>query len=180
MVAAAVVSAIGVLAFLAQRPPSHVPPPHAVAKVAEISTTPRSVSVLMRRGLDRALQRERSNFGTCPGAMGCGVSSELQPTTVFLVRDEAGELHAFIGHDPRNGCALQWYTIPPEHNWYIEGVRVQAVFRDPCHGSMYDRRGRVIAGPSPWDLNEFATEIRDGDVYVDPGNILVGECRLCP
>lgn len=180
MVAAAIMGAVGVVAFLAQRPPANVPPPYAVANVAEISTTPRTVSVPMQRGLDRALQRERSDFGACPGAMGCGVSWDLRPTTVFLVRDEAGELHAYIGHDPRNGCALQWYTIPPAQNWFIEGSRVEAVFRDPCHGSMYDRSGHVIAGPSPWDLNEFAIEVRGGDVYLDPGNILVGECRLCP
>ena len=89
-------------------------------------------------------------------------------------------MHAFIGTDPRNGCALQWKTLPSESNWYIDGVRVQAVFNDPCHGSAYDRRGRVIAGPSPWDLNELATEVRGTELFVDPGRILVGTCRGCP
>jgi hypothetical protein len=88
---------------------------------------------------------------------------------------EGGALHAFIGEDPRNGCALEWMTLPSDYNWFIDGVRVQAVFRDPCHGSQYDRRGQVIGGPSPWNLIELATAIRDGDLYVDPGNILVGQ-----
>lgn len=180
VIAGAVVGAIAVVAFLAQRPPAYVSAPYAVAKVAEVSSTPKAVSVVMRRGAERVLQRERSGFGSCPGSLGCPGSTGPRPTTVFLVRDEGGELHAFIGADPRNGCALEWFTLPPDRNWFIEGVRVQAVFRDPCHDSMYDRRGQVIGGPSPWDLNQLANEVRHGDLYVDPGNILVGECRLCP
>ncbi|MGH2500073.1 MAG: ubiquinol-cytochrome c reductase iron-sulfur subunit [Candidatus Limnocylindria bacterium] len=164
------------VAFLAQRPPlAPAPPPYAVAKVAEVSSTAKAVSVVMRRGFDRVLQRKGSGFGACPGSMGCPGTTALRPTPVFLVRDEDGRLRAFIGEDPRNGCALEWMTIPPNRNWFIEGVRVEAVFYDPCHGSQYDRRGRVIGGPSPWYLNELATEIRDGDLYVDPGNIVVGK-----
>jgi Rieske Fe-S protein len=181
VVGGAMVMAIGVVAFLAQRPPTEPPlAPYAVAKVAEVSTTARPVEVVMRQGADRLLQRERSNFGRCPGTMGCPSSTEMRPVPIFLVRDEGGAVHAFIGSDPRNGCALEWKAIPPDRNWFVEGVRVGAVFYDPCHGSHYDRRGQVIAGPSPWDLNELATEIRDGDLYINPGKILVGECRGCP
>jgi Rieske Fe-S protein len=180
VVAASLATAVGVLAFLAQRPPTETAPPYAVAKVAEVTGTPRTVSVVMWRGAERMMQRERSDFGRCPGSLGCPGLTALGPTPVFLVRDEGGALHAFIGADPRNGCALQWYAIPPDQNWSIDGVRVEAVFRDPCHGSMYDRTGQVIAGPSPWDLNQLATEVRGGDLYVDPGKIVVGRCRLCP
>ncbi len=106
--------AIGVVAFLAQRPPPEVPlPPYAVAKVAEVSITARSVEVVMRQGADRLLQRERSNFGRCPGTMGCPSSTEMRPVPVFLVRDEGGAVHAFIGRDPRNSCALEWKAIAP-------------------------------------------------------------------
>lgn len=181
MIAGVVVGAVGVAAFLGQRPPAVVPPPpHAVAKVTELSGTPLEVSVVMRRGFDRVLQRERFRFGTCPGSMGCPGTTALRPTPVFLVRDEDGRLRAFIGEDPRNGCALEWKALPPDYNWFIEGVRVEAVFYDPCHGSQYDRRGRVIGGPSPWYLNELATEIRDGDLYVDPGTIVVGGSPRSP
>jgi Rieske Fe-S protein len=104
--------------------------------------------------------------------MGCPVTTELRATLVFLVRDEGDQLHAFIGEDPRNACALEWIPEKPEK-------QQPAVFHDICHGSIYDRRGHIIGGPSPFDLNELATEIRDGDVYVDPGRILIGQCPGC-
>lgn len=171
---------IGVVAFLAQRPAAYVPPAYAVAKASEVTSTPRPISVEMQRGADRRVQRQRSNLGSCPGSMGCPGSTDLRAVTVFLVRDETGGLHAFIGEDPRNGCAIEWMTLPPDSRWFIEGVRVEAVFHDVCHGSLYDRRGQRVGGPSPWNLNELATKIREGDVYIDPGRILVGDCPGCP
>lgn len=174
----ALLGAVGVVAFLAQRPAGvNPPPPYAVARAADVTTTPQAISVVMRRGFDRVLHREGSRLSCADGSMGCPGTTELRPTTVFLVRDEGGVPHAFIGEDPRNGCALEWKTLPPDYNWFIEGVRVDGGFYDLCHGSMYDRHGRVIAGPSPWDLNQLATEIRDADLYVDPGTILVGASR---
>jgi len=169
LLAGAFLAALGVVAFLSQRPPAVVPPPpYAVARVADVSSTPQAVSVVMRRGFDRVLQREQSRFGSCPGSLGCPGSTELRPTTIFLVRDEGGALHAFIGEDPRNSCALAF-----DEQVVIGWERLPlAVFYDPCHGSQYDHRGRVIAGPSPWDLNALATEVRDGDLYIDPGTIL--------
>lgn len=178
----AILGGIGIVAFLAQRPPADpLPPPAVVAKVADVSSTPRAVEVVIRRGADRVLQREQTGFGRCSaGMMGCPGAIELRPVTVFLVRDEIGALHAFIGEDPRNGCALEWMQLPPDYNWFIDGVRVDAVFRDVCHGSLYDRRGRRVGGPSPFDLNALATEERGSDLYVDPAKILVGSCPGCP
>lgn len=61
----ALLSAVAVVAFLAKRPPQTPPgPSYAVAKVADVSSTPRPVSVVMRRGADRLQQREGT--GPCP------------------------------------------------------------------------------------------------------------------
>jgi hypothetical protein len=174
----ALLAAIALVVFVAQRPPTHqYPAPYIVARTTDVSGTPQPIQVVLQRGADRTLQRERSAFGPCaPGKMGCPTSNEVQSILVFLVRDESGALHAFIGEDPRNGCALEWMTIqvsPPNR------VLNDAVFHDVCHGSIYDRRGQIVGGPSPWNLNALATEIRDGDVYIDPGRILVGDCPGC-
>jgi hypothetical protein len=175
----ALVAAIALVVFLAQRPPSYeYPPPYVVARAAELSSTPQPIKVVLQRGADRALQRDRTGFGPCsPGQMGCPASIEVRPITVFLVRDEGGALRAFIGEDPRNGCALVWMPIPAS----ASGSRpYDAVFSDVCHGSIYDRRGQRVGGPSPWNLNQLATEIRDSDVYIDPGRVVVGDCPGCP
>jgi len=174
----ALVAAVALVVFLGQRPTSYqYPPPYVVARAADLSGTPQSIEVVLQRGADRTLQRDRTAFGPCaPGKMGCPTSNEVRSIRVFLVRDESGALHAFIGEDPRNGCALEWMTIqvsPPNR------VLNDAVFHDVCHGSIYDRRGQIVGGPSPWNLNALATEIRDGDVYIDPGRILVGDCPGC-
>jgi nitrite reductase/ring-hydroxylating ferredoxin subunit len=158
------------IVFLAQRSPIYqYSPPYIVARAAEVSGTPEPIQVVLQRGADRTLQRYRTDWRCppVPGQMGCPASIEVRSITVFLVRDEGGALHAFIGEDPRNGCALEWLTSP-------------AVFHDVCHGSIYDRRGQRVGGPSPWNLNQLATEIRDGDVYIDPGRIVVGDCPGCP
>jgi hypothetical protein len=163
-------AAAALILFLAQRSPVYpYPPPYIVARAAEVSGTPQAIQVVLQRGADRTLQRYRSDWrcSPMPGQMGCPASIEVRPITMFLVRDEAGALHAFIGEDPRNGCALEWLTSP-------------GVFHDVCHGSIYDRRGQRVGGPSPWNLNQLATEIRGGDVYIDAGRIVIGDCPGCP
>jgi Rieske Fe-S protein len=36
----------------------------------------------------------------------------------------------------------------------------------PCHGSRYDRSGRVVGGPAPASLRQFATTFADGIVTI--------------
>ena len=37
----------------------------------------------------------------------------------------------------------------------------------PCHGSIFDKAGKPVAGPAPTALPTFATKIEDGDLYVE-------------
>ena len=138
--------------------------PQEIARASEVTGTPLSRSVRAADGADRVLQRERTG-SPCAAipTMGCPPSTPVRLVPVFLVRDSAETIHAFIGEDPRNGCALDWR---PEAQ--------DGVFHDVCHGSLYDRRGHVAGGPSPWNLNEWAVEVKDGKVFVDPSKILTG------
>ena len=36
----------------------------------------------------------------------------------------------------------------------------------PCHGGVYDKTGKNIAGPPPKPLPRFATKVENGDIYV--------------
>jgi hypothetical protein len=139
----------------------------SVGDASEVGATPLSGTVRAADGADRLLQRERTGY-PCGGAqtMGCPPSTPVRLVPLFLVRDAAGMIHAFIGKDPRNGCALEWW---PE----VQG----GVFHDICHGALYDRQGRVVGGPSPWNLNQWTVEVRDNTVFVDPSKIITGSLK---
>ncbi len=47
-------------------------------------------------------------------------------------------------------------------------------FECPCHGSVFNRAGDLISGPSPTGMDRFATEIVDGTVVVDTGTVIDG------
>ena len=140
----------------------------SVGNASEVGSTPLSGMVRAADGADRLLQRERTGY-PCDGAqmMGCPPSTPVRMVPLFLVRDSAGTIRAFIGRDPRNGCALEW--LPD-----VQG----GVFHDVCHGALYDRQGRVVGGPSPWNLNQWTVEVRDNTVFVDPSRIITGPLRL--
>jgi hypothetical protein len=106
--------------------------------------------------------------------MGCPSSVPILSVTIFLVRDDADVVHAFIGEDPRNGCALEWLPAARPTQQTPE------VFHDVCHGSIYDRAGRRVGGPSPWNLNQLTTTIRDDSIWLDSTRIPIGECPGCP
>jgi cytochrome b6-f complex iron-sulfur subunit len=81
------------------------------------------------------------------------------------------------------------YTYLEEHHLFVyrdhEGIRaVSAVcthlgcilerttdgFECPCHGSCYDRNGKVLSGPAPRDLSWYlVSRSADGRIIIDPG-----------
>jgi nitrite reductase/ring-hydroxylating ferredoxin subunit len=77
------------------------------------------------------------------------------PVPVLLFRDAAGDVRAFYGRDPRNGCPVVW--AGDEHH-----------FIDPCHGSTYTSTGAYVRGPSLRDLDQFGVSIdEDGWIAID-------------
>ena len=61
-----------------------------------------------------------------------------------VCRDDAGGLHAVDIRCPHLGCQLEWN--PDEASWDC-----------PCHGSRFDREGRLISGPAQRDLRSGRT-----------------------
>jgi Rieske Fe-S protein len=49
----------------------------------------------------------------------------------------------------------------------MDTIEPKGRFNCPCHGSIYDRYGNIIAGPAPRPMDIFPVEIRDGKVYVN-------------
>ena len=71
-----------------------------------------------------------------PGS-GAIVRRGLEKIAVY--RDEQGQVHECLAKCPHLGCVVHWN--PAEITWDC-----------PCHGSRFDRYGKVISGPANRDL----------------------------
>jgi menaquinol-cytochrome c reductase iron-sulfur subunit len=73
----------------------------------------------------------------------------------FLDKNEKGETVpvAMSNTCTHLGCPASW--VPDEQK-----------FKCPCHGGVYDKTGKNIAGPPPKPLPRYATKVEGGDVYI--------------
>ena len=82
---------------------------------------------------------------------------EVAAAKSFLVRVD-GEVLALSEKCTHLGC-----RVP-----YCESSNR---FECPCHGSVFNRAGELLAGPSPRGLDRHPTEIgEDGLIYIDTGS----------
>jgi Rieske Fe-S protein len=72
---------------------------------------------------------------------------------VWLVRKRDGSVVAFAPACPHLGCGYRWF--PAEKR-----------FKCPCHVSIFDIDGKVLAGPAPRALDALETKVEDGRVLV--------------
>lgn len=77
-------------------------------------------------------------------AQGEGAVIRRGITKLAVYRDERGALHERSAVCPHLGCVVSWNSL--EKTWDC-----------PCHGSKFDRYGRVINGPANSDLEERST-----------------------
>ena len=47
-------------------------------------------------------------------------------------------------------------------------------FECPCHGSIFNRAGDFIAGPSPRGMDKYATEVVDGVIEINTEEFIAG------
>ena len=71
---------------------------------------------------------------------GSGAIMRQGLTKVAVYRDEAGKCHKMSAVCPHLQCIVEWNSA--EHSWDC-----------PCHGSRFDKHGKVINGPSNVDLS---------------------------
>jgi hypothetical protein len=50
-------------------------------------------------------------------------------------------------------------------------------FEEPAHGDKFDWLGNYVLGPAPRGLDELATVVQDGEVWVNPNEITLGSTR---
>lgn len=72
---------------------------------------------------------------------------------VWAVRQPDNQVKVFSPICPHLGCGFRWN-------------RQDGQFHCPCHGSVFDQNGTVVAGPAPRPLDELPLKIEDGDLKV--------------
>lgn len=82
-----------------------------------------------------------------------GWQEERVERTVWLVKKPGGSITAFSPNCPHLGCGYRWFGQDKQ-------------FKCPCHASVFDIDGNVLAGPAPRALDTIGTKIDDGKVLV--------------
>lgn len=85
---------------------------------------------------------------------------------VFIVRAKEGYFYALSAICTHLGCIV---------NWKSEG----GIIACPCHGSKFDREGKVIEGPAPRPLQRFSITLDEqGQLIVEKGSVVGDEVIL--
>jgi cytochrome b6-f complex iron-sulfur subunit len=81
---------------------------------------------------------------------------------VFIIRAKEGYFYAMSAVCTHLGCIANWKSE-------------DGIVACPCHGSKFDREGKVIDGPAPRALPRFAVVLDEqGQLIVDK-SVIVGE-----
>lgn len=72
---------------------------------------------------------------------------------IWAVQQSSGQIVVFSPICPHLGCGFRWKS--GDHKFHC-----------PCHGSVYDVNGKVLAGPAPRPLDVLPSKIEDGKLWV--------------
>jgi len=78
---------------------------------------------------------------------------EEEEVAVYVLTENQREFLAMSNICTHLGCRARW--IPEQGQFFC-----------PCHNGVYDKYGYVVSGPPPRPLDEFATKIEDGNLFI--------------
>ena len=84
-----------------------------------------------------------------------GWNVQNEKADAWVVLDNKEQITAFSPLCTHLGCAYQWQTD-------------KKTFLCPCHGSAFNMRGDVIAGPAPRALDKFAVKVEGRRLWLGP------------
>ena len=82
----------------------------------------------------------------------------------FYLAKVDGEVKALYQRCPHLGCRIPY-------------CETSGRFECPCHGSVFNRKGEYISGPSPRGMDSFPVRIDKDEVVVDTSETLPGPSR---
>ena len=82
-------------------------------------------------------------------------------------KNPSGQIEVLSSICPHLGCPLNWH---PDH----------AEFVCPCHGGVFDARGRHVAGPPPRSMDPLEHRVENGLLFVRWQDFKVGVAERIP
>ena len=84
-----------------------------------------------------------------------GLYTQANTVPVLISRTD-NKIVCFKASCPHLGCTVKWDASSGR-------------FRCACHGGIFDREGKVIAGPPPRPLDQYAFKVESGHLLVEVG-----------
>jgi quinol---cytochrome c reductase iron-sulfur subunit, bacillus type len=84
-----------------------------------------------------------------------GWKIQNEQSSAWIVLDEQRRVTAFSPSCTHLGCAYRWQAE-------------KKLFTCPCHGSAFNIRGDVVAGPASRPLDRYATKLEDNRLWLGP------------
>lgn len=82
-----------------------------------------------------------------------GWRTVMAKKAIWAVKQPAGDIVVFSPICPHLGCGFRWDAGGKKFNC-------------PCHGSVYDVTGKVLAGPAPRSLDVLPSKVEQGKLLV--------------
>ncbi|MFQ5846542.1 MAG: ubiquinol-cytochrome c reductase iron-sulfur subunit [Candidatus Methylomirabilales bacterium] len=76
----------------------------------------------------------------------------IPSVAIYVVNHGGGKCTLYHIHCTHVGCPVRWNSQAGR-------------FFSPCHGGVFDREGRVLAGPPPRPLDRYEHKIENGILY---------------
>ena len=88
-----------------------------------------------------------------PSQYPAGVSERFKKQFRIWIIREVDRLYVVEAKCTHLGCTPNW-------------LAAEGKFKCPCHGSVYDVDGKVLAGPAPRRLDVLPSKVEDGRLFV--------------
>lgn len=82
-----------------------------------------------------------------------GWRTAVSKKAIWAVKQPAGDIVVFSPICPHLGCGFRWDAGDSK-------------FKCPCHGSIYDVTGKVLAGPAPRSLDVLPSKVEQGNLFI--------------